>query len=106
VSLDDDTLFFFNYRSDRMREIVAVFGLPDKPMDVNVPNNLVSEILPALALCLNSRQDISTMSRYKLEWPFKVAFPPQAMTNVLAETLSKHGVKQCHIAGEKEAAFF
>ncbi len=46
------------------------------------------------------------MSRYKLEWPFKVAFPPQAMTNVLAETLSKHGVKQCHIAGEKEAVFF
>ncbi len=49
VSLDDDTMFFFNYRSDRMREIVAVFGLPDKPMDVDVPNNLVSEILTALA---------------------------------------------------------
>lgn len=38
---DDDTLFFFNYRSDRMREIVTVFGLPDKPMEVDVPKNLV-----------------------------------------------------------------
>ena len=40
-STDDDTLFFFNYRSDRMREIVSVFGLPDKPMEVDVPKNLV-----------------------------------------------------------------
>jgi 2,3-bisphosphoglycerate-independent phosphoglycerate mutase len=39
--IDGDTLFFFNYRSDRMREIVTVMGLPDKPMEVNVPNDLV-----------------------------------------------------------------
>lgn len=41
-SADNDTLFFFNYRSDRMREIVSVFGLDPKPMQVNVPSNLVS----------------------------------------------------------------
>lgn len=41
VRSDDDTLFFFNYRSDRMREIASVFGLPDKPMEVDVPKNLV-----------------------------------------------------------------
>lgn len=41
VVVDDDTLFFFNYRSDRMREIASVFGLPDKPMEVDVPKNLV-----------------------------------------------------------------
>lgn len=39
------------------------------------------------------------MSRYKSEFPFEVAFPPQAMTNVLAEWLAKQGVKQAHIAG-------
>lgn len=39
--IDGDTLFFFNYRSDRMREIVSVFGLDDKPMEVTVPKNLV-----------------------------------------------------------------
>jgi 2,3-bisphosphoglycerate-independent phosphoglycerate mutase len=44
---DDDTLFFFNYRSDRMREIVSVFGLPDKPMEVKVPKDLVSQSLRA-----------------------------------------------------------
>ncbi len=38
---DGDTLFFFNYRSDRMREIASVFGLPDKPMEVEIPKDLV-----------------------------------------------------------------
>ena len=45
---DDDTLFFFNYRSDRMREIAAVFGLPEKPMEVKVPKNLVRMSPPSL----------------------------------------------------------
>jgi 2,3-bisphosphoglycerate-independent phosphoglycerate mutase len=39
------------------------------------------------------------MSRYNSEFPFPVAFPPQAMTNVLAEWLAKQGLKQAHIAG-------
>ena len=43
--IDGDTLFFFNYRSDRMREIVSVFGLPDKPMEVDVPKDLVCSAL-------------------------------------------------------------
>ncbi|KAI0030970.1 cofactor-independent phosphoglycerate mutase [Vararia minispora EC-137] len=85
---DDDTLFFFNYRSDRMREIATVFGLPDKPMEVNVPKNL----------------HITTMSRYNSEFPFPVAFPPQTMTNVLAEWLAKHGIKQAHIAETEKYA--
>lgn len=39
------------------------------------------------------------MSRYNAEFPFHVAFPPQAMANVLAEWLAKQGVKQAHVAG-------
>ena len=39
---EGDTLFFFNYRSDRMREIVSVIGLPDKPVEVKIPKDLVS----------------------------------------------------------------
>ncbi|KAI5995726.1 cofactor-independent phosphoglycerate mutase [Pisolithus marmoratus] len=86
--IDEDTLFFFNYRSDRMREIVSVLGLPDKPVEVHVPNDL----------------HITTMSQYKAEFPFSVAFPPQAMTNVLAEWLSKEGVSQAHIAETEKYA--
>ncbi|KAJ7202387.1 BPG-independent [Mycena pura] len=58
-----------NYRSDRMRNLILVFGLPDEPMEVAVPTGL----------------HITTTSRYN-EFPFPVdAFPPQVMTNVLAE---------------------
>ncbi|KAG8745138.1 hypothetical protein FRC10_008749 [Ceratobasidium sp. 414] len=85
---DKDTLFFFNYRSDRMREIVSVFGLDPKPMEVTVPKDL----------------HITTMSRYNSEFPFHIAFPPQAMTNVLAEWLAKKGLKQCHIAETEKYA--
>lgn len=65
-----------------------MLGLPDKPMEVDVPEDL----------------HITTMSRYNIEFPFPVAFPPQGMTNVLAEWLAKQGVKQCHIAETEKYA--
>lgn len=40
------------------------------------------------------------MSKYNSEFPFKVAFPPQTMSNVLAEWLTKQGLTQSHIAGK------
>lgn len=83
-----DTLFCFNYRSDRMREIASVLGLPDKPMEVTVPTDL----------------HITTMSRYNAEFPFNIAFPPGSMDNVLAEWLAKQGLKQCHVAETEKYA--
>jgi len=41
-SAEGDTLFLFNYRSDRMRELATILGQLDKPMDVTVPDDLVS----------------------------------------------------------------
>nr|GAT51464.1 predicted protein [Mycena chlorophos] len=84
----DDTIFFFNYRSDRMREIATVLGKLDKPMEVNVPKGL----------------HITTMSQYNKEFPFNVAFPPQVMTNVLAEWIASKGLKQAHIAETEKYA--
>ena len=40
------------------------------------------------------------MSRYNAEFPFNVAFPPQVMTNVLAEWIAAKELKQAHIAGK------
>ena len=82
---ENDTIFTFNYRSDRMRELTTVLGKVEEGLvDTEIPGGL----------------EIYTMSQYKKEFPFKVAFPPQAMTNVLAEWLSAKGVKQAHVAGE------
>ncbi|RSH80004.1 uncharacterized protein EHS24_009675 [Apiotrichum porosum] len=81
---DNDTVFTYNYRSDRMREITSLFAFEDKPIDVEIPKGL----------------NITTMSRYNPEWTLPVAFPPVSMDNVLAEWLGKQGVKQMHIAGK------
>jgi len=87
---DNDTLFFFNYRSDRVREVTQLLGDQDrspKP-DFPYPKNIA----------------ITTMTRYKTDFTFPLAFAPQVMDNVLADWLSKKGVKQCHIAETEKYA--
>ncbi|KAL2223194.1 phosphoglycerate mutase, 2,3-bisphosphoglycerate-independent [Thermoascus aurantiacus ATCC 26904] len=87
---DGDTLFFFNYRSDRVREITQLLGDYDrspKP-DFPYPKDI----------------HITTMTQYKTDYPFSIAFPPQHMGNVLAEWLSKKGLKQCHVAETEKYA--
>ncbi|KAF9167602.1 hypothetical protein DFQ26_003945 [Actinomortierella ambigua] len=85
---DNDTVFCFNYRSDRMREISSVLGISPPPMEVKLPKNL----------------HITTMTQYKGDFPFPVAFPAQSMTNVLAEWLAKKEVPQCHVAETEKYA--
>jgi len=87
---DNDTVFFFNYRSDRVREITQLLGDQDrspKP-DFPYPQNI----------------DITTMTRYKTDFTFPVAFAPQVMDNVLADWLSQKGIKQSHIAETEKYA--
>lgn len=45
-----------------------------------------------------------TMTRYKTDYPFEVAFEPQHMGNVLAEWLGKQNVEQVHIAETEKYA--
>lgn len=47
---------------------------------------------------------ITTMTQYKTDYTFPVAFPPQHMGNVLAEWLGKQGLKQCHVAETEKYA--
>jgi 2,3-bisphosphoglycerate-independent phosphoglycerate mutase len=87
---DNDTLFFFNYRSDRMREVTQLLGDQDrspKP-DFPYPKNI----------------SITTMTRYKTDFDFPVAFAPQVMDNVLADWVAKKELKQCHIAETEKYA--
>ncbi|KAI7881844.1 2,3-bisphosphoglycerate-independent phosphoglycerate mutase [Lichtheimia hyalospora FSU 10163] len=85
---DGDTLFFFNFRSDRMREINQAFGISPCPFDSTVPKDL----------------GIYDMTQYKGDFPFKVAFEAQTMDNVLAEWLSKNGISQMHVAETEKYA--
>lgn len=87
---DDDTLFFFNYRSDRVREITQLLGDYDRSPrpDFPYPKNI----------------SITTMTQYKTDYIFPVAFPPQHMGNVLAEWLGKKDLSQCHVAETEKYA--
>ncbi|KAI9495058.1 2,3-bisphosphoglycerate-independent phosphoglycerate mutase [Zychaea mexicana] len=85
---DNDTLFFFNFRSDRMRELTQAFGIAPCPFESKVPENI----------------ELFTMTQYKGDYPFKVAFPAQTMDNVLAEWLGKNEVPQMHVAETEKYA--
>ena len=77
---EDDCVIFFNFRSDRMRQICKKF------IETELTRN------------------ICTMTQYSQEFPFPVLSPPQQMTNVLAEWISKQGLKQCHVAETEKYA--
>ena len=87
---DDDTLFFFNYRSDRVREVTQLLGDVDRSPKPSFP--------------YPKNISITTMTQYKTDYPFPIAFRPQHMGNVLAEHLASHSLKQCHVAETEKYA--
>jgi 2,3-bisphosphoglycerate-independent phosphoglycerate mutase len=89
VVQDGDTLIFFNFRSDRMREINQAMGIAPLPFQTDVvPKDI----------------EIFTMTQYKGDFPFDAIFPPQTMDNVLGEWLGKQDVPQSHIAETEKYA--
>jgi 2,3-bisphosphoglycerate-independent phosphoglycerate mutase len=70
---DGDAVFCFNYRSDRMRQIVAALALPSFD-GFPVPDR------PTLLL--------ATMTQYDQTFPFAQAFAPFSMARILGEVLS------------------
>ncbi|HET8557281.1 MAG TPA: 2,3-bisphosphoglycerate-independent phosphoglycerate mutase [Gaiellaceae bacterium] len=73
-----DTAIFFNFRPDRARQL--------------------SEKLGELGV------DLTTMTRYRDDFEFPVAFPEQEIEDVLAEVLSGHGIRQLHAAETEKYA--
>lgn len=87
---DDDTMLFFNYRSDRVREVTQLLGDFDREPKPDFP--------------YPKNTSLTTMTQYNTQFTFPVAFPPQHMGNVLAEWLGKKDVKQCHVAETEKYA--
>jgi 2,3-bisphosphoglycerate-independent phosphoglycerate mutase len=73
-----DTAIFFNFRPDRARQL--------------------SEKLGELGV------DLTTMTRYRQDFPFPVAFREQDVDGTLAEVLSEHGIRQLHAAETEKYA--
>lgn len=77
---DNDVVLFFNFRSDRVREIVSVFT--DDSF-----SGFARKVAPRLA-------DFGTMTKYGDAFDCKVLFPQEEIRESLGEVLSKRGIKQ------------
>jgi len=86
---DGDSFLFFNYRSDRMREIAECMG-------VEMAFESAKERKPCL---------VTAFTQYKSGWDnIPQVFPPQIMSNGLSEWVSKKGLKQYHCAETEKYA--
>ena len=89
VVKEGDAVIFFNFRADRMRELVGAFTLPsfDKFERAYVPGIFVVGMI-----------------EYEKNLPIKVAFPPEVIEKTLSDVLAEHGLKQFHIAETEKYA--
>jgi 2,3-bisphosphoglycerate-independent phosphoglycerate mutase len=86
---DNDSVIFFNFRSDRAREITRSFifdGFTDFKRNAYPHIHFV---------CL---------TQYDETFKVPVAFPPECLKNLLAEVLSIHHIKQLRIAETEKYA--
>lgn len=84
---EGDTLLFFNFRADRMRQIVRAFL------------NEVPECKP-----LPKAKTVLTLCEYEEDLKVEVLFRPQVLKNYLGEVLAKYGLKQLRIAETEKYA--
>jgi 2,3-bisphosphoglycerate-independent phosphoglycerate mutase len=80
---DGDGVFFFNYRSDRMRQIVAALAV-DGFEGFDVGNR--------------PRLSYVTMTQYDRTFEIPQAFPPFSLAHILAGVLADHGRSQFRTA--------
>lgn len=80
---EGDGVFFFNYRSDRMRQIVAALTLPEFDGFDTSPRPTVTA---------------ASMTSYDATFTLPQAFPPFSMEKILAEVLSTSGRTQFRTA--------
>jgi 2,3-bisphosphoglycerate-independent phosphoglycerate mutase len=73
-----DAAIFFNFRPDRGRQLSEKLG--------------------------EVKTDLTTMTKYREDFDFPIAFPEQTVDMVLAEALAGHGARQLHMAETEKYA--
>lgn len=87
---DGDAVFFFNFRADRMREIVSALTLPDF-------DGFERGELPRLSA-------VASMTSYEATLAIPVAFPDQDIPHVLGQVVAKAGMRQLRLAETEKYA--
>eukprot|EP00753_Platysulcus_tardus_P005885 PLAT13743.1.p1 GENE.PLAT13743.1~~PLAT13743.1.p1 ORF type:complete len:561 (+),score=201.95 PLAT13743.1:108-1685(+) len=99
IMADGDTVIFYDFRADRMREIVEVLGFGHTGASKDGSSPLPFEMdgdVPKL--------NMVQMTSYSADFPFPVLFPPVSMDNVLGEVISSKGLTQFHTAETEKYA--
>ena len=86
---NNDALIFFNFRSERMRQLIETFLFPQP--------NYKDKIL-------RKNIFVSTLTEYDKSVPVNVAFPPEGIKNSLAKILSEKKLTQLHMAETEKYA--
>ncbi len=86
---DGDAVLFFNFRPDRARQLTRALGERD-----------FDEFQRGVAPDVH----VATMTEYRAEWDYPVAFPPQEPDTTLAEVIAKRGERQLHVAETEKYA--
>ncbi len=86
---DGDSVIFFNFRADRVRQICHAF------LDRDFQHFEIRRI---------EFSDFATFTEYEEGLPVKIAFPPEKLTNIFGEVISKKGLKQLRIAETEKYA--
>jgi 2,3-bisphosphoglycerate-independent phosphoglycerate mutase len=87
---DGDGLIFFNFRSDRAREITRALALPDCP-------GFDRKAWPSLASYV-------CMTEYDATFGLPLAFGPEELKNILGDVLGHAGFRQLRIAETEKYA--
>lgn len=87
---DGDSVIFFNFRADRMRQLTKAFVLP------SIEKFERPKYLRDLT-CVS-------MTEYEKDLPVLIAYPMEAIKNPLSSVLSQQKIKQLHIAETEKYA--
>jgi 2,3-bisphosphoglycerate-independent phosphoglycerate mutase len=86
---DGDSVLHFNFRPDRARQLVMAIGDPDFAEFDRGPA---------------PRVHLETMTQYRADWDYPVAFPPHEPETTIAEVIAEAGLKQLHVAETEKYA--
>jgi 2,3-bisphosphoglycerate-independent phosphoglycerate mutase len=86
---EGDSVFFFNFRADRARELSLAF---------------LFDAFDGFERAARPRVHYATMTRYRDDFPCPVAFAPQTLQGSFPELLSKRGIPQLRIAETEKYA--
>lgn len=87
---EHDAVIFFNFRSDRARQLTKAFVLPG--LDKFSRPTYLKDVL------------FVTMTEYEKNIPVSIAFPPEEVTEPLAKVYADAGLPQLHVAETEKYA--